>query len=165
LADPPPAADPVLAFLRRRLHRLAVEFRLGAEFESPDGSGPRLELSDVIVTAHCDADFLGPHHDDGWPGLRNGRLLSFVYWFHDQPRRFDGGELTLTGWTSSRGALRPTGPRIDLEPEHDCMVVFPSITRHELHAVSCVPDDFRSARFALVGFIRRAAARPRSPVT
>ena len=144
---------------------MAVEFRLGAEFESADGSGPRLELSDVIVTAHCDGDFLGPHHDDGWPGLRNGRLLSFVYWFHDQPRGFEGGELTLTGWTSSGGALSPTGPRIELQPECDCMVVFPSCTRHELHVVSCIPDEFRSARFALVGFIRRAVDPPRSPVT
>ncbi len=156
LADPPPAADRVLDFVRRQLPRLTAELRLTSSGETGTASRPELELSDVIVTVHRDGDFLGPHHDDGWPGLRNGRLLSFVYWFHNRPRRFEGGALTLTGWTSRDGVLSPTGPKVDLEPVHDSMVVFPSCTRHELHAVRCVPDEFRSARFALVGFIRRA---------
>ncbi len=141
--------------------RLAVDFGLGSAAEAAGA----LELSDVIITAHCDGDFLGPHHDDGWPGLRNGRLLSFVYWFHDLPRRFDGGSLSLAGWNRLSGVISPTGPKVHLEPDNDTMVVFPSATRHELRAVRCAPDDFRAARFALVGFVRRsgAATAPSAP--
>ena len=154
LADPPASARPVLDHLRRHLPQLAVDFGLGFSADADDS----LELSDVIITAHGDGDFLGPHHDDGWPGLRNGRLLSFVYWFHERPRRFEGGALTLSGWNRLSGVISPTGPRVRLEPEHDTMVVFPSATRHELHVVGCAPDDFGAARFALVGFIRRGPA-------
>ena len=63
--------------------------------------------------------------------------------------------MTLSGWARADGALTPTGPRIDLEPANDTLVVFPSSTRHEAHAVQCSPDAFADARFALVGFIRR----------
>ena len=153
LADLPASADGVVAFLRQRLAGLAVDFALGSAAEAPGA----LELSDVIITAHRDGDFLGPHHDDGWPGLRNGRLLSFVYWFHDQPRRFEGGALTLSGWNRLSGVISPTGPKVHLEPDNDTMIVFPSATRHELHVVHA-PDDFRAARFALVGFVRRRLA-------
>ena len=162
LADPPPAAEPVLDLVRARLDDLAVDLGV-VPAPGPDNQEqphrperPMFELSDVVVTAHGDGDFLGPHHDDGWGSLRNGRLLSFVYWFHRLPRRFEGGTLTLSGWTRVDGALSPTGPKVHLEPVDDCLVVFPSGTRHEVHAVHCDPDDFGTARFALVGFIRRA---------
>ncbi len=151
LAEAPASADAVVDFVHRRLGELAARFGLGPAAEAEGG----LELSDVIVTAHRDGDFLGPHHDDGWPGLRNGRLLSFAYWFHDPPRRFEGGSLSLSGWRRLGGVISPTGPKVHLEPDNDTMVVFPSATRHELGAVHCEPDDFRAARFAVVGFIRR----------
>ena len=140
LAEMPDSADAVVGFLRGHLAQLAVDFGLGSGAEA-EGA---LELSDVIITAHGDGDFLGPHHDDGWPGLRNGRLLSFVYWFHDLPRRFDGGSLSLAGWNRLSGVISPTGPKVHLEPDNDTMVVFPSATRHELHAVRCAPDNFRA---------------------
>jgi hypothetical protein len=158
LADPPPSAGPVMSFVRARLPELSVDLGLGfGEREA------QLEFRDVIVTAHRDGDFLGPHHDDGWPGLRNGRLLSFVYWFHHLPRRFEGGTLTLSGWSRPNGVLSPTGPKTDLDVRNDTLVVFPAATRHELHAVRCAPDDFRHARFALVGFIRRTPSADLSP--
>ena len=153
LTDPPPSAEPVLAFVRDRLPELAESFRLG--FGAGPPSAPTLELTDVGVTAHRDGDFLGPHHDDGWPGPRNGRLLSFVYWFHHQPRSFGGGDLSLRGWERADAELSPTGPELEIQPDHDRLVVFPSVTRHQLRPVSCTPDRFASARFAVVGFVRR----------
>jgi 2OG-Fe(II) oxygenase superfamily len=155
LADPPPSAEPVTDFVRSKLAQLSVDLGLGFRFGPGRDDGPQPVFSDVIVTAHGDGDFLGPHHDDGWPGLRNGRLLSFVYWFHSVPRRFEGGQLTLSGWRERDGALSPIGPKVDIDPEHDSLVVFPSCTRHELRVVRCPPGDFAAARFALVGFIRR----------
>jgi hypothetical protein len=153
LTSPPPGAEPVLSLLRRRLPRLVSDLGVGVDH---DGD-PTFELTDVAVTAHRDGDFLGPHHDNGWPGPSNGRLLSFVYWFHRLPQAFEGGQLSLSGWTRSDAGLLPDGPRIDLEPVHDTLVVFPSRTRHEVRPVRADPDNFASARFALVGFGRQAA--------
>ncbi|HVN51105.1 MAG TPA: 2OG-Fe(II) oxygenase, partial [Acidimicrobiales bacterium] len=122
-----------------------------------DGQGrPPLELTDIRVTVHRDGDFLGSHHDDRWPRLRNGRLLSFVYWFHAQPRAFEGGGLVLSGWARHEGDLQPFGPQVDLDPTDDTLVVFPSSTRHELRRVRCQPDELRSARLAIVAFARRS---------
>ena len=156
LADLPIAADPVVDAMHARLGELSTEFGLGLPLD--DEGRPPLELSDVRITVHRDGDFLGSHHDDRWPGLRNGRLLSFVYWFHSKPRAFEGGTLVLSGWARRDGELQPFGPKVELEPADDTLVVFPSSTRHELRRVRCEPDRLRSARGAIVAFARRAKA-------
>jgi hypothetical protein len=154
----PPSADPVVEFMHGRLGEVSTGFGLGLPLD--DDGRPPLELSDVRITVHRDGDFLGSHHDDHWPGLRNGRLLSFVYWFHSQPRAFEGGSLVLSGWARHEGALQPFGPQLELPAIDDTLVVFPSSTRHELQRVRCQPDALASARFAIVAFAKRSTVEP-----
>ena len=57
------------------------------------------------ITASNDGDFFGAHSDDSHE-LIAARRLTFVYFFHREPRQFEGGELRLH---DSRGSDRLVG--------------------------------------------------------
>src|SRR5579864_9844157 len=46
------------------------------------------------ITASNDGDFFHCHDDNGSEGVAS-RHLTFVYFFHREPRRFEGGELRI----------------------------------------------------------------------
>lgn len=98
----------------------------------------------IEVVAHGDGAFYLPHTDtftgDQYsPGGR--RRLTMVYYFHCEPRRFTGGRLRLFDLGG--------GETIDVEPEHDSLLVFPSTARHEVERVSCPDGAFADGRFAV----------------
>ena len=57
------------------------------------------------ITASNDGDFFGAHSDDSHETIAS-RRLTFVYFFHREPRPFEGGELRLH---DSRGNERSCG--------------------------------------------------------
>jgi SM-20-related protein len=113
---------------------------------------------DLLLSAHGDGDVLGPHHDNGYPdGDVDRRELTFVYYFHRRPKRFEGGQLRLYDWQRIGGALVPASSFADVEPADNTMVFFPSRTRHELLPVSSPSGQFADRRYAVSGFVRRPA--------
>lgn len=81
------------------------------------------------------------------------RILSCVYYFSLTPRRFSGGELRLHGFAvPSRGPARPT---IDIAPETDMLVMFPSWMEHEVLPVHVPSGAWMDHRFSFNCWIHR----------
>jgi len=84
---------------------------------------------------------------------RGDRMLSAVYYFHTEPRRFTGGALRLH-------RIVPGGSDgIDIVPARNTLVVFPSWGPHEVLPVRCASGHFADSRFAVNCWIYR----PRAP--
>ena len=142
---------PMLPAIRDRLLAAlpTLADNLGCSFP-PDVS---LELE---LTAYGDGAFYHAHTDTPLPTSPeeralidpDPRLLSAVYYFHRQPRAFDGGALRLYRWGMPEDAAGPNDWK-DLEPADNRLVAFLSWARHEVRPVSCPSGRFEDYRFAL----------------
>ena len=112
---------------------------------------------ELDVTAHRDGGFYGPHRDSG-SGYSGSRLVSFVYYFHREPKGFAGGELLLYDTCVATDRYRGTAfSRI--EPVNNSLVFFPSDYYHEILPVRAESDAFENARFTVNGWLHRASER------
>jgi Rps23 Pro-64 3,4-dihydroxylase Tpa1-like proline 4-hydroxylase len=125
-----------------------------AEFGvSPNRIG-RVELEFV---AHNDGAFFTRHIDTetgaGWAD--NGmRILSAVCYLHRSPRAFSGGRLRLLPF----GGNGVDDACVEIEPEHNMLVVFPSWAIHEVRPVTCPSREFADSRFAVNIWLRADVA-------
>src|SRR4051812_46100701 len=85
---------------------------------------------------------------------RGDRLLSGVYYFHREPKGFSGGALRLHAFSAEGD-----GAFVDVPPEQNMFVLFPSWARHEVREVACPSGEFADSRFAVNCWLYR----PRSP--
>ena len=108
-------------------------------------SGSWVELA---MTAYLPGGFFAKHQDDG---RYTTRMVSFVYYFHRQPKRFAGGELLLCDGDG-------TGAFTLIEPQHNSIVFFPASSLHQVAPVHGDLDDFGDARFAIHGWLHRQGA-------
>ena len=110
---------------------------------------------ELDVTAHRDGGFYCPHRDSG--SARSGsRLVSFVYYFHREPKGFAGGELLLYDTCVATDRYRGTAfSRI--EPVNNSLVFFPSDYYHEILPVRTESDAFENARFTVNGWLHRSS--------
>lgn len=110
-------------------------------------------LVELELVAHNDGAFFAIHSDtySASQPARGDRMLSAVYYFHDASARFTGGALRLhrVGQPAGAGA-------IDISPEGDRLVVFPSWWPHEVSRVSCASGAFEDSRFSLNCWVHRA---------
>lgn len=115
------------------------------------GDPPRsLELE---LTAYGDGAHFKPHLDipigeNRKPlGARKGedRVISAVYYFHNRPKGFSGGNLRLFRF----GSDPADGDAVSIEPIDNSLVVFPSWAQHQVERVSCVSGAFTDYRYAL----------------
>src|SRR4051794_21704094 len=75
---------------------------------------------EVELVAHGDGAFYKMHKDE--TSRTSGRTISAVYYFYRTPKAFTGGELRL----HSLRASREPGHFVDVLPENDSIVFFPS---------------------------------------
>jgi SM-20-related protein len=124
---------------------------------------PAVEPKAVDIAAYRDGSHFGTHIDTN-EHLTQVRVLSCVYYFSLLPRRFSGGELRLYGLPTLSTAGAPAF--VDVVPETDTMVVFPSWMRHEVRPVSVPSGAWLDSRFSLNCWLHRAspAAAP-TPVS
>ena len=102
------------------------------------------------LTAHGQGGFFGPHADTNNDPLVSGRRISCVYYFHQVPKRFSGGELKLYDtWVTPNGSVG-TGTYTTLEPVNNSLVFFPSIALHEVSPVFLQTDAFADNRFTVI---------------
>lgn len=114
---------------------------------------------EVEIAAHNDGAHFHPHTDipigslrDPLQGNRNyDRVVSAVYYFHSEPKGFSGGELRLHRFGGGGGE----GEFVDIAPEQNSLLVFPSWARHEVLRVSCPSGEFRDSRFAVNCWLHR----------
>ena len=92
--------------------------------------------------AHTDIDY----HPD------HPRKLSFVYFFHREPRRFSGGDLLLYD-TDPDTAPCPPGVFSRIVPLRNSIVFFPIGSWHAVTPVQCETDDLGDERWSVNGHL------------
>jgi Rps23 Pro-64 3,4-dihydroxylase Tpa1-like proline 4-hydroxylase len=108
---------------------------------------------EIQMTASGDGDYFRMHRDGDDTSTR---ALSFVYFFHREPRRFSGGELRIFDSELVEDQPVPTDRSQILSPRQDVLVLFPSNNEHELLPVRVPSNSFGDSRFTVNGWIHRA---------
>jgi Rps23 Pro-64 3,4-dihydroxylase Tpa1-like proline 4-hydroxylase len=113
-------------------------------------SGFSMGRIEMQATASGDGDYFRMHQDadDG-----SSRRLSFVYFFHSEPRRFSGGELRLFETEMIDGRPVPTDRGQTLVPRKNAIVFFPSRHEHEVLPVRVPSKRFGDSRFTINGWV------------
>lgn len=100
------------------------------------------------LTAHARGGFFVPHVDTGDAHV-HGRRISCVYYFHQLPKRFRGGELKLYDtWVTPTGSTG-AGTYTTLAPIDNSIVFFSSDAFHEVCPVETETDAFADSRFTV----------------
>lgn len=135
--------------LRPVLQYIEQEVRAKLPYAIANLGIPPFDVStlEIQLTSHNDGEYYHWHTDSGTEETR-ARVVTFVYYFHRQPRQFSGGELVL--YNEAGGE--------EIEPVHDRLVMFNSRMKHEVKAVSCPSKQFEFSRFTLNGWVRRRSA-------
>jgi SM-20-related protein len=116
---------------------------------------PAVEPREFEFACYGDGGYFRMHVDTT-DRLDRIRILSCVYYFAATPPRFSGGELRLRGFPDpSHGAA---GPVVDITPETDMLVIFPSWLEHEVLPVHVPSKAWRDGRFSINCWIHRASA-------
>ena len=110
--------------------------------------------TEVQITASNDGDFFLCHDDNGSDGVAS-RHLTFVYFFHREPRPFEGGELRIHDSHLQNGLYVSDGSYQTILPQQNQIVFFPCELMHEITPVKCSSQDFADSRFTLNGWLRR----------
>jgi len=111
------------------------------------------------ITASNDGDFFRAHSDDSEEVIAS-RRLTFVYFFHSEPRPFEGGELRLHDsclHDSHRegGRQVSSGSYQTVVPQQNQIVFFPCSLLHEITPVECRSRAFADSRFTLNGWLHK----------
>jgi len=114
------------------------------------------DIADVEVqaTASNDGDFFHFHSDNGSERVAS-RYLTFVYFFHHEPRQFDGGELRIHDSHLEEGVYVSDGSYQAIVPQRNQIVFFPCEMLHEITPVNCRSQQFADSRFTVNGWLRR----------
>lgn len=127
---------------------------LVSELRCTPVQSPKIELE---LVAHNDGAFYRRHLDTQTATDHESlRLVSAVYYFHDTPQAFSGGALRLHAFGDSA-----PDAHVDIAPQRDSLLVFPSWAPHEVMPVSCPSRRFSDSRFAVnCWFHRSRASKP-----
>ncbi|HVN21490.1 MAG TPA: 2OG-Fe(II) oxygenase [Dongiaceae bacterium] len=106
------------------------------------------------ITASNDGDFFQFHSDNGSAPVTS-RHLTFVYFFHREPRQFDGGELRIHDARLQDGVYVSEGTYQTIVPQQNQIVFFPCELLHEITPVECASHRFADSRFTLNGWLRQ----------
>jgi SM-20-related protein len=106
------------------------------------------------ITASNNGDFFRCHSDNGQE--ENAlREITFVYFFHCEPRRFSGGELRVYDSRLENGAYAATENCRVIIPQQNQIVFFASSLAHEITPVKCPSKAFADSRFTVNGWLHR----------
>lgn len=103
---------------------------------------------EIELVAYPDGGFINGHVDTATRATRHAfdRVLSAVYYFHREPKPYEGGALRLM----PARMPPPDAPRhIDIAPIQNGVVAFPSWAPHEVLRVSSPSGDYADSRFAV----------------
>lgn len=151
---------PIKQKLEDQILPLAANFidLLGVSAFEPDG----VELE---LVAHGDGAFYSRHIDTFTGEAAEAdsgrqRLISAVLYLHVWPKAFSGGALRLY----ALGRTSTIADFVDIEPQHNSLVAFPSWIPHSVERVSCPSKDFMDSRFAINAWLWRKRVGVNQPV-
>jgi Rps23 Pro-64 3,4-dihydroxylase Tpa1-like proline 4-hydroxylase len=133
--------------LTAALAALAPPILQALQIDAPSVGKLEMELSSYGDGGHFNI------HIDTLETKHDVRLATCVYYFAAEPRRFTGGALRLHAFPDRTGAHPPE--TVDIAPETDSLVAFPSWMRHEVLPVHLAGDTWRDRRFAVNCWIHR----------
>ena len=116
------------------------------------------------LTAHNDGEYFKLHNDNSVEAVAS-RVLTFVYYFHQQPKAFTGGELRIYDGKfegEKDEKFVPTGYHV-VVPRNNCIVFFPSQLMHEVTQVQCPSQNFLDGRFTVNGWVHDASKTKELP--
>jgi len=105
-------------------------------------------------TASNHGDFFCCHSDNGAEAVA-AREITFVYFFHREPKPFRGGELRIYDSRRENNHYVPTANYRTIVPEQNQLVLFASGLSHEITPVDCPSRHFADSRFTVNGWIHR----------
>ncbi len=111
---------------------------------------------EMEVVAHGDGAYFRRHIDTFTGGRRESpmdRVISAVYYFHAEPKVFSGGALRLFP-LNFQDKLALTA--VEIQPERDRVVAFPSWLPHEVAPVTSPSKNFADARLSINCWLLRA---------
>jgi Rps23 Pro-64 3,4-dihydroxylase Tpa1-like proline 4-hydroxylase len=106
------------------------------------------------ITASNDGDFFRAHSDDSEEIIAS-RRITFVYFFHGEPRQFEGGELRLHDSRGKGERQVSSGSYQAVVPQQNQIVFFPCSLLHEITPVECRSRAFADSRFTLNGWLHK----------
>jgi len=145
LSDLGAARDPFESFLRTAVPRILAGLHL---------TETAVEPQEFAICAYGDGGHFAGHIDTNEVTDRV-RVVSCVYYFAATPRQFSGGELRLYGFPPLSGGRGSDAPFIDITPETDTLVAFPSWIRHQVLPVRVPEDSWRDHRFTINCWLHR----------
>ena len=111
-----------------------------------------LNTMECQVTAHGDGDFFATHTDNGTPEIAH-RKISYVYYFHREPKQFSGGHLNLYCTLFQKGYGKCGGLAADIDPPRNGLVIFPTFIYHEVTPIRCASAALTDQRLTLNGWL------------
>ena len=109
---------------------------------------------EMQMTAHNDGCFYKIHNDSGSPETET-RVLTYVYYFHQEPKAYSGGALRIYETDLQGPATEPSEWFEEVVPANNTIVLFDSRVKHEVRPVVCPSHQFEDSRFTLNGWLRR----------
>lgn len=115
----------------------------------------RIADLEAQITASNQGDFFRWHTDNAEPSNDRiaGRKVTFVYFFHREPKQFQGGELRIYDSVWKNNTYAPSANYRCVIPEQNQMVVFRSSLVHEITPVECPSRAFADSRFTVNGWL------------
>lgn len=106
------------------------------------------------TTASNHGDFFHCHSDNGAEAVA-AREITFVYFFHREPKQFSGGELRIYDSRRENDNYVPTANYRAIVPEQNQLVLFASGLSHEITPVDCPSGRFADSRFTVNGWVHK----------
>jgi SM-20-related protein len=122
-----------------------------AKLEIPNFPVQQIEAQ---LTAHNDGNYYKIHNDNGSPETAS-RELTYVYYFYQEPKAFEGGELRIYDTQIRERHYAQAETFQTIEPRNNSIVFFLSRHMHEVLTISCPSRAFADSRFTINGWIRR----------
>jgi SM-20-related protein len=104
------------------------------------------------ISVHGDGDFFNTHTDNGLPDIAH-RTVSYVYYFHREPKRFTGGHLKIYKTVIHEGEHSAGDLVADIDPPGNGLMVFPSYIHHEVTPIQCPSSALADQRLTLNGWL------------
>ena len=108
--------------------------------------------AEIQITSSNHGDFFRCHSDNGHEDIQT-RALTFVYFFHREPKKFRGGELRLYDSRLESGVYVRAENYRTIVPRQNQIVFFPSSLEHEITPVDCASLAFADSRFTVNGWL------------
>jgi Rps23 Pro-64 3,4-dihydroxylase Tpa1-like proline 4-hydroxylase len=109
---------------------------------------------EMQITASNHGDYFRWHSDNAHDETAS-RQVTFVYFFHREPKQFQGGELRLYDSQRVHGTYVPMGTYRTIVPQQNQAVIFLSSLAHEITPVQCQSQQFVDSRFTVNGWLHK----------